>query len=235
MEFNKSSGCTEKEKNKDSKKLTTKIVQRLFIPFMILGSFVSIFTDLQFFTWIWYVSQVFLLWIAADFITGIIHWWEDTYGNPNWPIIGKHVVEPNLVHHKQPAKLLEGSYWNRINTSFFAAMIIGGVLWLFGWYSWQVVVCLLFCVQGNEIHAMSHRPDKVNGKAILFLQKTGILQSKKMHRWHHKAPYETNFCIMSDFTNPVLNKIGFWRKLEWLILKIFKIDVLRVSTIRNGL
>lgn len=234
MECNKNSHCIEKTKNKDSKTQTAKIVRWVFIPFMILCSIISMLTGLPFFKGVRVFFQVFLLWIVADFITGIIHWWEDTYGNPNWPIIGKYVVKPNLIHHKQPTKLLEGSYWTRINTSFFAAAIIGGVFWFIGIRSWQIMMCLLFCTQGNEIHAMSHRPDRKNSKVTLFLQKTGIFQSKKMHRWHHKAPYETNFCIMSDFVNPILNRIGFWRKLEWLILKIFKINVLRASSIRNG-
>ncbi len=234
MELNGNSNCTENAKSKGSTNLTAKIVQWTSFSLMAACSIVSIFTDLQVFTWIWYAFQVFLLWIAADFITGVIHWWEDTYGNPNWPIIGKYVVEPNLIHHKQPTKLLEGSYWNRIDTSFFAVAMIGAILWFVGLHSWQVIVCLFFCMQGNEIHAMTHRPDRANGKVTLFLQKTGIFQSKKAHRWHHKAPYETNFCIMSDFVNPILNAIGFWRKLEWLVLKLFKIDVLRGSSIRKG-
>ena len=234
MGFSENSNYAKSEKNKDSKSLKRGVVQCSFIFFMVACSIVSIFADLQFFVWIWRVFQIFLLWIAADFITGVIHWWEDTYGNPNWPIIGKYVVEPNLIHHKQPTKLLEGSYWNRIDTSFFAVAAIGAIFWLFGLHSWQIAVCLLFCMQGNEIHAMTHRPDRLNGKVVLFLQKTGIFQSKKMHRWHHKAPYETNFCIMSDFVNPILNVVGFWRKLEYLILKVFKINVLRASSVRKG-
>lgn len=212
-----------------------KIIKCILIALMMICSIISRVSDLKVFTWIWDVFQVFLLWITADFITGIIHWWEDTYGNPNWLIIGKYVVKPNLIHHKQPTKMLEGSYWNRINTSFFAVAAFGAIFWWIGLRSWQFIVCLLFCVQGNEIHAMSHRPDKANGKMVLFLQKTGIFQSKKTHRWHHKAPYETNFCIMSDFINPILNRIDFWRKLERLILKFFKIKVLRASSLRNGL
>jgi ubiquitin-conjugating enzyme E2 variant len=231
MEFSKSSDSSKKT----TKKLTAKIVQCLLIPFMIVCSIISKFTGLRVFVWAWHVFQVFLLWLTADLITGIIHWWEDAYGNPKWPILGKYVVEPNLTHHKEPHKLLEGSYWTRINTSVFAAVGIAGVLWLFGLHSWQMIVCLLFCTQGNEIHAMSHRPDKLTGRVVRLLQETGIFQSKKMHRWHHRAPYETNFCIMTDFLNPILNKIGFWRKLEWSIFKLFKIDVLRASPIRHGL
>ena len=213
----------------------TKIALYVVLFFLLLGSIFSVFLESQFFTGCWYALQLFLLWCAADFITGVIHWWEDTYGNPNWKIIGKYVVEPNLVHHKQPHKLLEGSYWNRINTSFFAAAVFGAILWSIDLLSWRTIVCLLFCSQGNEVHAMSHRPDKVTNKLIRFLQKTGIFQSKKMHRWHHKAPYETNFCVMSDFCNPILNKINFWEKVELLILKVLKIPVLRASSVRNGL
>lgn len=224
-----------KEKSRFSEIPKEKIVLYLLVVLLSACSIVSIFTNLPFFKWIWYLLQFFLLWLAADFITGMVHWWEDTYGNPSWKVIGKYVVEPNLVHHKQPNKLLEGSYWTRINTSFFAAAIIGTVLWLIGLHSWQILVCLLFCVQGNEIHAMSHRPDRGTSPLTRFLQKTGLFQSKKMHRWHHKAPYETNFCIMSDFVNPILNKIGFWRKLESLIWKVFRIHVLRASSIRKGM
>jgi|GEM_PF-743928 len=215
--------------------LKIKIALYLFIFFLLVCSIFSIFIQIEFFTWCWYALQLFLLWCAADFITGVIHWWEDTYGNPNWKIIGKYVVEPNLVHHKQPHKLLEGSWWSRINTSVIAAAIFWGILWSIGLFSWQIIVCLLFCTQGNEVHAMSHRPDKATNKFIRFLQRTGIFQSKKIHRWHHKAPYETNFCVMSDFCNPILNRIGFWGKLELLILKVFKIDVLRASSVRKGL
>ncbi len=205
----------------------TKIALCSILFLLLVGS--------PFFSGCWIALQLFLLWCAADFITGVIHWWEDTYGNPNWKIIGKYVVEPNLVHHKQPHKLLEGSYWNRINTSFYAAAIIGGGLWSVDLLSWRIIALLLFCTQGNQVHAMSHRPDKTTNNFIRFLQKTGLFQSKKMHRWHHKAPYETNFCVMSDFCNPILNKMDFWGKLELLILKVFKIKVLRASSLRGGL
>lgn len=184
---------------------------------------------------LWLVVQLFLLWLAADFFTGIIHWWEDTYGNPKWPIIGKFVIKPNILHHNKPAEFLNGSYWDRTNTSFIGAGIVGILLWLVaGIHAWQMIVFLFFCAQGNQIHAFSHRPDKVNGKIILFLQKIGIFQSRKMHRWHHKAPYETNFCPMSAYVNPILNKIKFWRTMEKLILDLFKVDVLRNSPTRGG-
>lgn len=184
---------------------------------------------------VWFIIKVFLLWLIADFITGIIHWWEDTYGNPAWPVLGKYVVGPNLEHHKNPRSLLQGSYWSRINTSLFTALIVGAILWFAGIHSWSMIVCLLFSSQGNEIHAIAHRTDKENGKFLIFLQKTGLIQKRKTHGWHHKAPYDTNFCVMTEFVNPILNRINFWMKLEWIILKLFRIKVLRGSAVRGGI
>ncbi len=184
---------------------------------------------------LWFVLQLFLLWLAADFITGVVHWWQDAYGNPKWPIIGKFVIEPNLIHHQNPRHMLQGNYWYRVNTSVFTAVILSVTFWLLGWHSWQMVVCLMFCSQGNEIHAMGHRTDKENGKFICALQKIGIIQTRRTHGWHHKAPYDTNFCVMTEFLNPALNWIGFWNKVEWSLQKFFKIKVLRGSAVRQGI
>ncbi len=184
---------------------------------------------------IWFIGKIFLLWLMADFITGMIHWWEDAYGNPTWRILGKYVIQPNLEHHKNPRRLIKGSYWNRVDTSVYLAFMIGFVSYFCGVLSWGMIVFLVFSSQANEVHAASHRTDKENGKILVFLQSIGLLQKRKTHGWHHKAPYDTNFCVMTEFLNPVLNKIDFWAKMEWSILKIFKIKVLRGSAIRGGI
>ncbi len=192
-------------------------------------------TTMYVFEPLWIIIQVFLLWLLADFITGIVHWWEDAYGNPQWPILGKYIIQPNMQHHKSPRNLLQGSYWDHINTSLFGGIIFIATVWFCGWHSWQMIACVIFCMQANEIHAITHRTDKENGAIVVWLQKIGIIQKRKTHGWHHKAPYDTNFCIMTEFLNPVLNKIGLWEKVEWFIAKVFRIKILRGSPLRGGL
>ncbi|MBP7831680.1 MAG: hypothetical protein KA028_01535 [Candidatus Pacebacteria bacterium] len=179
--------------------------------------------------------KIFGLWLVADFITGVVHWFQDTYGNPNWPILGKYLVAPNLIHHKTPRHMLQGSYIYRVGSSIVAACIIAPALWLLGWHSWEMVVCLLMASQANEVHAMAHRTKKENGKIVAFLQKLGIFQRRKSHGWHHEAPYDTNFCVMTEFLNPVLNTIRFWYWTEWFLLKLFRIKVLRGAAVRGGI
>jgi len=40
--------------------------------------------------------------LLVDFISGVLHWLEDAYGNEEWPIIGKQITKPNIIHHHDP-------------------------------------------------------------------------------------------------------------------------------------
>ena len=182
----------------------------------------------------WISIQVLLLWIAADFITGLVHWWQDAYGNPTWPILGKYVIQPNLRHHHDPRGMVKISYWKRMNTSIIAALLLMGILYLCNCASWQAIIFLVFSSQGNEIHAMGHRTNKENGKIVMFFQKIGIVQRKSTHGWHHKAPYDTNFFVMTEYLNPIFNKIRFFERLERFIEKAVRIKPLRGAAIRDG-
>ena len=185
-------------------------------------------------TLIWIIAQVFLIWIASDFLTGLVHWWQDTYGNPTWPIIGKYVVKPNLKHHHNPRAMITVSYWNRAGASIVTAILIIVALLFFNADSWQIILLFAFSSQGNEIHAMAHRTNRENGKVIMFLQKIGIIQRRKTHGWHHKAPYDTNFCVMTEYLNPTLNRLQFFDRLEKLVFMLFRIKPLRGAAIRGG-
>src|ERR1700681_3789977 len=102
------------------------------------------------------VSAVACL-FAVDFITGVIHWLEDT-----WTALGRsklldrYVVRDNIEHHRK-------------------------------------------------------------ARAIRWLQRCGILQSPAHHAEHHKRPYANRYCTTTNFLNPVLDDMHFWRGLEWLI------------------
>lgn len=172
--------------------------------------------------------------LCADFLSGIFHWWEDTYGNPNWPILGKHVVQPNLLHHHEPRAFLKGSYWQRNNTSIITGIILIGLPFLFGWFSLFYAACIAIASQSNEIHRKSHQTDKENGRLISFLQRTGLLQSRRHHGLHHQSPYHKNYCIITNYLNPVLECIRFFPILEWILATFFLINPLRASTMRGG-
>ena len=54
------------------------------------------------------------LW-AADFVTGMAHWLEDTYCLENYPLIGSFICEPNIEHHVDPQLMVrEGTSYPAI-------------------------------------------------------------------------------------------------------------------------
>ena len=47
-----------------------------------------------------------------------------------------------------------------------------------------------------------------------------MIQTREMHNKHHQGERNTNYCVMSNFLNPLLDKAQFWRRLEALIFII---------------
>ena len=179
---------------------------------------------------------------VGDLITGLVHWWEDTYGDPDWPVIGEHIVKPNIEHHEKPG--LIGSMSTIISRnvqSLGSAILVAGlVLWVafcFGtppWECWPVFLTVFLAGLGNEVHTWNHRADRDNNVFVRFLQDSGLIQSRVQHGKHHRKPYDKYYCTLTNFTNAVLERIHFWRTLEWLILVVLRIPVKRGDPKRNG-
>ena len=152
----------------------------------------------------------------ADFISGVFHWFEDRYGNPEWPILG-HTIRENQQHHHTPRSFLKGNLWtrNREVWAIGAAFLIG--FWALGWLNLFSISALLFGMFANEIHAAAHRSPKENGRLITLLQKTGLLQSHKHHAHHHRKGKDSHYCVMTNHLNPVLERVQFFQTLEALV------------------
>ncbi len=176
-------------------------------------------------------GKLLLCILIADLLTGAIHWFEDAYGNPNWKFGLGQVVKDNILHHEQPNKFLEVSFLERIKVSLFIAGILFSLFLLLGIMNWYIAFTLCYASLSNQIHAISHTHQ--TNKVILLLQKIGLIQSKWMHDLHHDAPYDCNYCVMTNYLNPILTYIDFWNRIERLLLKI-GIKTTRGLNIREG-
>lgn len=158
------------------------------------------------------------LWFA-DFISGVVHWLEDRYGNPEWPVIG-HTIRENQQHHFTPRSFLKGTLWTRnrevlaIGAAFLAAF------WAFDVLNAFTVSAVIFGVMSNEVHASAHRSPQENGRIVTALQKTGLLQSHRHHAAHHRKGKDTHFCVLTNHVNPVLERIRFFQALEAIVTRV---------------
>lgn len=148
-------------------------------------------------------------WLAADLMSGIFHWWEDRYGDPDWPVLGTYVVRPNIRHHRSPSELCEAGYWERNWTTILPAATLSAACYLAG----LPTAALAFAIvtQANEIHSWAHQRCS---RPIRGLQLLGVLCSPEQHAAHHRQPFDRNYCTMTDLINPVLTAADAWRIAE---------------------
>lgn len=164
-------------------------------------------------------------WLLADFISGIVHWWQDRYltTNRKWKWV-LAINADNDEHHKSPGAMAKKSTWQTINTTApilwplaILSLLLGGPA--------VITLGLFFGGFANLIHKWAHTADSKLNPVIRFMQDTGLFISKRHHGAHHynrgrtirKENTHDKYCPMSDFLNPFLDTIRFWKGLEYVV------------------
>lgn len=165
------------------------------------------------------VLQVVLAMILVDLIGGILHWWEDTYADPEWPIIGPAVAKPNLEHHVRPRAFTKDTFWkrNRVIIPIVVALAVP-IFLVFGFniFTLSLLIAGMFA---GEVHVWAHRTPKENGPVINALQRYGLVQNFRHHLNHHSGEKDSHYCVVTPWVNPVLERMDFWSRLTGFLDK----------------
>jgi hypothetical protein len=161
--------------------------------------------------------QVVLIVGLADFVAGLVHWAEDAYFTEDTPVIGQLVIVPNIVHHHLPRHFTRLSWWQSSRLLVLVGLLVLATAWPLGFASWQLLLFVTVSVNANEIHKMAHRTRAENGWLISKLQDWRLLQTARHHGLHHADPKNTFYCPITNFVNPLLERLQFWPRLEALI------------------
>ncbi len=165
----------------------------------------------------WRVALCFLI---ADLIVGLVHWAEDSYGSPAWPLIGAAIIAPNLLHHAQPRAFLTKSWWGGADVQAIVGGVALGIAALCGWFSAELLLVVFLAVNANEFHRWAHRTRAENGRLISFLQDWKLLQSRAHHGRHHGGQRDNHYCAITTWVDPLLDRVGAWRAIEAFILAV---------------
>ncbi len=160
--------------------------------------------------------------IGGDLVSGLVHWFADTYFSEDTPIIGRSLVKPFRLHHLYPRDICTHNVVVTLGNSCILAVPVLGIclylLWLLpqsGWLAFKVLFVALLAaatVATNQFHKWAHHEDPSN--LIRWLQRKRLVLEPSHHQRHHTAPFNRHYCITNGWLNPFLNRIKFFRRLE---------------------
>lgn len=155
--------------------------------------------------------------LLADFVSGLVHWAEDSYGSETTPILGRWIVAPNVLHHRD-ASAFVGNNWleSSWDLACVGVLVLAGA-WLAGVLSWHVWLFVLLGANANQIHKWNHMNRTCVPAPVRWLRACGLLQSPRHHAGHHRGEKNTRYCVITGAVNPALDALGFWRLLERLL------------------
>lgn len=157
--------------------------------------------------------------LLADLLSGVAHWAEDAYGEAHWPLVGRAIIAPNLLHHRDPRAMTRQSWMRNVDLpALLGALLLLGV-GLAGHLTWRWTLTVSLLVLTNLVHRWAHQNPWENGRLVTALQRTGFLQSRAAHAAHHRWPRQSHYCALTNFVNPVVERLRLWRGLERFILR----------------
>ncbi len=202
------------------------------LDFLSLTAFVSAMTVLMISLWgqlpqIWVsydaVGWLLLLLIvaallSADFVSGLVHFLADNFGNPDTPVLGRVFIFPFREHHVDAKAITRHSYLETnganclISLPFVSCVLLfahGEMGFFIGVWTWFFLTAIFFT---NQIHKWAHtdRPPEF----VRALQKWRIILSPENHAVHHTAPHDQHYCITGGWLNAPLRHLQFFTRLK---------------------
>jgi hypothetical protein len=158
-------------------------------------------------------------WALSDLGTGFYHWGVDNYGDASTPFFGSQ-IDAFQGHHQRPWTITKREFANNVHAiarpagAFLAPFLL---LPSHPFGDSFLGVFLAMVVMSQHFHALSHMKKSQLPPLVVALQDNGVILGRKMHGTHHKPPYDVNYCIGSGLWNPLLNRVGVFKRLERFI------------------
>ncbi|HEX2464700.1 MAG TPA: fatty acid desaturase CarF family protein [Thermoanaerobaculia bacterium] len=149
--------------------------------------------------WYWPVAVAIVLgYASADFVSGSVHWFCDTFFSPQTPLVGpvifrfRNLMMPPLAWLWWSDLPATGRPWALFGSSFLLALSCG-------------------VGATNMLHKWAHDP--APPAAARWLQRRGLILSPERH-WVHHQDHSRGFCVTSGWMNRLLDPIRFFPRLE---------------------
>lgn len=164
--------------------------------------------------------------VLADVISGVVHWFCDTFFHEDTPLIGAAFIHPFREHHLDPLAITRHGFFEVNGNNCLALLpLVVAVLFLGEAHEGGPVPALfaqstvlafaLATFATNQFHKWAHQPRPA--AAVRWLQASGLILSPVHHRLHHAGPYRQAYCITAGWLDPLLDRLRVFERIEHLV------------------
>lgn len=175
---------------------------------------------------LWIIGvAAFAGYVAADFLSGVVHWLFDTWGSVDTPVLGRSFIRPFREHHADAMSITRHDFIETNGNNCFASVpVLMGACFIsldtdLGVFATAFVLFLSLGVFAtNQFHKWAHMENP--GRFVRRLQRWHLILPSEHHRVHHSAPYATHYCITTGWLNSALRATDFYRRMERVITMV---------------
>ena len=171
------------------------------------------------------LAAVLCGYLAADFVSGYVHWLGDTWGSLKTPLLGNAMIRPFREHHVDQKAITRHDFIETNGNNCLISIPVGVMcvsmpvgpgehqaFWLF---LASFLGSMIFWVMAtNQFHKWAHTDSPP--PVVSWLQRLHLILPPEHHAIHHAAPYSKYYCITVGWLNWPLHKIKFFPTLEKL-------------------
>ena len=162
--------------------------------------------------------------LAADFVSGLVHWTADTWFSETMPVLGRRFLRPFRVHHVNPDDFLRRDAIDcngdvaMLNVPILIAALMVSDTSVGGPISLALFVFAVVSLPTNQVHQWAHMPSPP--APVRWLQGHGVILSIDDHARHHREPYVANYCIATGWCNRWLTAVDFFPWCERVVTRL---------------
>jgi TMEM189-like protein len=211
-----------------------------FMLALLMGA--DVYQGMVTFGYLWLLPIIAVLaYLAADLISGLVHFLADNFGSSEMPIIGPGFISGFREHHVDPKGITRHDFIDTNGNNCLVSLPLMLLVWLVvpiettvgGYFfgAFFLLLCLAVFLT-NQFHKWAHMENPPS--FALWLQRRGLILSKEHHDIHHASPYDTYYCITVGVWNPLLDQTRFFEQTERLLRRVIPGADCRLRVEREG-
>ncbi|TGN07109.1 fatty acid desaturase CarF family protein [Leptospira ilyithenensis] len=155
--------------------------------------------------------------IFADFLSGMVHFLCDNFGDEETAYFGPAFIQPFRMHHTDPSDITKHDFFETNGNTCLVVLPVMGIYYFVSdglsvWVSFSFLFSVTSVVFTNQFHKWAHLENPP--RWIRVLQISGMILPKTMHSLHHTPPFSSYYCITCGWLNPLFEFVKFFPKMK---------------------